>query len=67
MTIWQAVTNDDNESIICQADCVKELAKKLNISVDAVYMFHHRQERCLLKHPGRNKKYKIVKVVIDDD
>ena len=67
MTVWQAVTNDSFELVLCQADSAKNLAEKLNISVKKVYKlrFHHQNSN--LKIPGRNKGYKIVKVVIEDD
>lgn len=61
MAIWQAVTNDKQESVIYQAESAKKLAILLNVSVGAVYTYKYRQkkQRC-----GKNKKYKIVKISI---
>lgn len=63
MTIWQVVTNDKQENVIYQAKSAKEIAILLNISVNAIYTYNYRQKK---QKCGRNKKYKIIKIVIDD-
>lgn len=65
MTVWQVVSTVDTDNIIFQANSARELADRLNISVGAVFMFHHRQKT--MQNCGRNKKYRIEKIILQEE
>ena len=66
MIVWQAI-EVGNDFVLIQSDNAKELASLLSVSPNAIYMAWYRKQTCRVKKPGRNKKYTIQKVVIEDD
>lgn len=58
MTVYQAITADEYELPIAQADTLKELAEMLEVPYSAVKM------RICYQYSGSQVGYKIIKITI---